>query len=142
MFDRRGGKLMRKLMTVCWTCLMALLVILISAGKSDSSAIIRLSTNLVIVEVEVNDRYGKYVSDLTHNDFIIYEDDTEQKIDFFTRGEVSDRDGVHIRYTIGYYPTNSKRDGQLRSIRVKLRKGKNRGKEIRYYPENYFAPKD
>jgi Ca-activated chloride channel family protein len=44
---------------------------------------ITLNTTLVQVPVVVSERGGRYVSDLTRNDFTIFEDGVKQNIDFF-----------------------------------------------------------
>lgn len=49
-----------------------------------AQAPIRVSVNEVIVPVTVTDEKGRFVSDLARSDFKIYDENKEQKIDFFS----------------------------------------------------------
>jgi len=51
---------------------------------SDAQARITVNSNLVILPVTVRDRAGELIPDLTREDFRIFEDNVEQKIDVFT----------------------------------------------------------
>src|SRR3979490_2402059 len=51
---------------------------------SDARAKIIVNSNLVILPVTVKDRSGNLVPDLGRDEFRVFEDDVEQKIDVFT----------------------------------------------------------
>ncbi|MEK7723283.1 MAG: hypothetical protein AAB336_02960, partial [Acidobacteriota bacterium] len=53
------------------------------AGAVDDDEIIKVETNLVTIPVTVLDRDGRFVSGLQQNDFQIFEDGTQQKIEYF-----------------------------------------------------------
>lgn len=50
---------------------------------SDDGEVIKVETNLVTMPVSVLDRDGRFISGLQKNDFKIFEDGVEQKIDYF-----------------------------------------------------------
>lgn len=47
---------------------------------------------------------------------------------------------IRNQYTLAYYPTNAKKDGTFRAVRVEASSGKERGLIIRTRP-GYYAPK-
>ncbi|MEO7538562.1 MAG: VWA domain-containing protein [Pyrinomonadaceae bacterium] len=49
----------------------------------DDNGVIRIETNLVTMPVSVIDRDGRFISGLQKNDFKIFENGTEQKVDYF-----------------------------------------------------------
>ena len=49
----------------------------------DDDEVIRIETNLVTMPVSVLDRDGRFISGLKQSDFKIFEDDVEQKVDYF-----------------------------------------------------------
>ena len=55
-----------------------------SAPLANAQAPIRVSVNEVIVPVTVTDDKGRFVSNLTKSDFRIFDENKEQKIDFFS----------------------------------------------------------
>ena len=55
-----------------------------AAPLSDALARITVNSNLVILPVTVKDRSGELIPDLTRDDFRVFEDKVEQKIDVFT----------------------------------------------------------
>ncbi len=54
-----------------------------TAKTADGDDVIRVETNLVTIPVSVSDRNGFYVSDLREQNFKIFEDGIEQKIEYF-----------------------------------------------------------
>jgi hypothetical protein len=111
-------------------------------GNEDEAEIacgLQMSTRLVIVEVEVKDRSGNCVFNLSHNDFLVYEDRKKQEVAFCSAEEILETGIFPIKYTIAYWPPNEIRDGTFRSIRVKVRDAKDKGITVRYCPEWYFA---
>src|ERR1700758_2175265 len=56
----------------------------VSAPKAHAQAPIQVSVNEVIVPVTVTDDKGRFVSNLTQKDFKIFDENREQKIDFFS----------------------------------------------------------
>lgn len=93
----------------------------------------------VTVDVEVTDKRGRFVSGLNYRDFIVYEDNLKQPIDFFTEEEVLISGRTVIKYNIGYVSRNEERDGKYRSIRVETREGKSRKPKVFSSPNGYFA---
>jgi VWFA-related protein len=55
-----------------------------SPAPSDARAKISVNSNLVILPVTVKDRSGNLVPDLRRDEFRVFEDDVEQKIDVFS----------------------------------------------------------
>src|SRR5579863_6537649 len=51
---------------------------------SDARAKITVNTNLVVLPVTVKDRSGRLVPDLSKDEFRVFEDNVEQRIDVFT----------------------------------------------------------
>jgi VWFA-related protein len=51
---------------------------------NDAQARITVNSNLVVLPVTVKDRSGEMIPDLTRDDFRVFEDNVEQKIDVFT----------------------------------------------------------
>jgi VWFA-related protein len=49
----------------------------------DDDSVIRVETNLVTMPVSVLDREGRFISGLQQNDFRIFENGVEQKVDYF-----------------------------------------------------------
>ena len=60
----------------------------LSAQKEEPP--IKLSTDLVLVNVTVTDVDGNYIRKLGQGDFVIYDDGAPQKIDFFESDEQSE----------------------------------------------------
>ena len=58
-----------------------------SAPAQDQDDVVRVSTDLVVINATVLDKDGKFVRGLKRTDFHIFEDDTEQKIASFTAEE-------------------------------------------------------
>jgi Ca-activated chloride channel homolog len=50
---------------------------------ADDNEVIKVETNLVTMPVSVLDRDGRFISGLRQNDFKIFEDGVEQKLDYF-----------------------------------------------------------
>jgi len=55
-----------------------------TTAQSDAQTRIRVNTSLVVLPVTVKDRAGNLVADLQRNEFRVFEDNIEQKIDVFT----------------------------------------------------------
>ena len=60
-----------------------------SAGPEevDAGDVIRVNTTLVTIPVSVMDRDGKYIPNLSKNDFRLWEDGVEQDVAFFASAE-------------------------------------------------------
>lgn len=56
-------------------------------ATDDSEGLVKVETNLVTIPVSVFDRYGLYVPNLRKEDFKIFEDGTEQQIEYFGTSE-------------------------------------------------------
>jgi hypothetical protein len=93
-----------------------------------------VQVDLVNVLFTVTDRKGKLVTDLEKNNLKIYEDNKLQTITNFTRE--TDRN----QYTLGYKPTNTRRDGTWRTVTVKLNNTKSSKKVVARTKHGYYAP--
>lgn len=58
-----------------------------AVATDDSEGLVKVETNLVTIPVSVFDRYGLYVPNLRKEDFKIFEDGTEQQIEYFGTSE-------------------------------------------------------
>lgn len=54
---------------------------------ADSEGVVKVDVNLVTIPVSVFDRHGLYISNLTKNDFKIFEEGKEQQIEYFGTSE-------------------------------------------------------
>ncbi len=57
------------------------------ADAVEDNEILRIETNLVSLPVKVLDRSGKFIAGLKKEDFKVFEDDVEQKIEYFSNVE-------------------------------------------------------
>ena len=79
----------------------------------------------VYIDVEVKDRKGMAVPNLSRKNFRVYEDGVRQEVSAFMQvGEQSDG-----KYTLLYYPTNIRFDGLRRKVQVGTRA--NEGRKLR-----------
>ena len=96
-----------------------------------------LGTLMVIVEVEVKDPSGYYVSGLKAQDFIVYENGEAHRIVFCSEHNTDTVTHFAREYLIGYTPRNTTNSPRLRKIKVKFATEKNGELSIRYYPKKY-----
>jgi Ca-activated chloride channel homolog len=61
----------------------------VAAPQSEDGETIKLDATLVNIPVLVSDRSGRYVPQLSEQDFLLYEDGTQQQVAFFTNEEVA-----------------------------------------------------
>ena len=112
-----------------------------STGQvDDSQPVIICSTPLVIVEIEVQDGYRWPVSNLTKDDFVVFEDGIEQQVAFFQRDTAPNTEDPQVHYRIGYYPPS--KDGEFKRVRVRFRNtndAKNKGLRLTHSPKGYYA---
>jgi|SoiMethySBSTD1v2_1073268.scaffolds.fasta_scaffold1669779_2 hypothetical protein len=79
----------------------------------------------VYIDVEIKDRKGMAVPNLSRKNFRVYEDGVRQEISAFMQvGEQSDG-----KYTLLYYPTNIRFDGLRRKVQVETQA--NEGRKLR-----------
>ena len=64
--------------------LTAICIVGVTATIAKGQAPIKVSVNEVIVPVTVTDEKGRFLSNLTRDDFKIFDENKEQKIDFFS----------------------------------------------------------
>jgi hypothetical protein len=83
-----------------------------TAAAQDAPAVPKLDENLNRVMVSVTEALGRAVTGLTKQDFQLWENELEQKIDSFSPGNVPGE------YVLAYKPTNSAKDGSWRTLRV------------------------
>ncbi len=69
------------------TVLLVALMTLSPALAYQDDQVLRLETNLVLVEATVTDKDGNFIQDLKADDFTIYEDGQPQNVDFFDKNE-------------------------------------------------------
>lgn len=75
----------RALSTRCFLSALAVAVCAVTHGSvASAQAPIQVSVNEVIVPVTVADEKGRFVSNLVKSDFHLYDENKEQKIDFFS----------------------------------------------------------
>jgi Ca-activated chloride channel family protein len=55
-------------------------------GESADVDVVRVETNLAVCNVEVRDKSGNIITDLTQSDFVVTEDDQPQRIEHFSLG--------------------------------------------------------
>jgi hypothetical protein len=95
---------------------------------------------LVMVDILVRDGYHWPVSDLTVKDFSVFEDGTEQEIQFFQRKDWPDAEAAPGQYQLGYYLRI--KDGEYKKVRVRFRDAevaKDKGLRLAYSPKGYYA---
>src|SRR5262249_53057229 len=74
-----------------------------------------------VVRVNVTDRQGKEIPDLTKDDFIIYEDGVRQELQDWKRNVGPNRQPEQSMYEAGYLPNTLHFRGEWRKIRVVVR---------------------
>src|SRR5438094_2460867 len=55
-------------------------------GEAADIDVVRVETNLAVCNVEVRDKSGNIITDLTQSDFVVTEDDQPQRIEHFSLG--------------------------------------------------------
>src|SRR6185295_19504445 len=68
---------------------------------SDEQEVIRVTSNLVSVDVVVKDKKGKFVTDLKADDFTVLENGVPQHIEFFDSTLTSERGAGQPASTVG-----------------------------------------
>jgi Ca-activated chloride channel family protein len=81
---RPFSKTKSPLLSALFACLLALNVSAVRAQKDDEEEVVRVNTNLVVLNVTVTDSAGRYVHKLSRGDFKIFEDGREQRIGLFS----------------------------------------------------------
>ena len=66
-----------------YICGLLLVLFLPLIGHAQEDDVVKVKSNLVNIDVIVKDKKGKYVSDLKPEDFVITENGSPQKIEFF-----------------------------------------------------------
>jgi hypothetical protein len=94
------------------------------------------------VRVNVTDRQGKEIADLTKDDFIIYEDGVKQILDFWKRNAGPDRQADQPMYEVGYLPNTRHFRGEWRKIRIVVRNQDERKLKVEFTPKGYYAKKE
>lgn len=69
------------------TCILAALLIIAPAFAQQDDKPIRLQTDLVTIDATVTDKDGNFIRNLKAEDFVLYEDGEQQKLDFFEANE-------------------------------------------------------
>jgi TonB family protein len=100
-------------------------------------------SHLVVVNITVTDLNGESIDGLGARDFVVTEDGVTQSINTFEfhRVDTPSPGTPSSYYVVGYYPTNSKQDGQFRKIQVIDKNDTTAKVEYRsgYYPNKPFA---
>src|SRR5258708_36948558 len=77
------------------------------AGQQ-SGTVIKKESRLVLVDAVVTDKKGKYVRDLTQNDFKVYEDNKEQQVSSFSTGaDIAIQANAQKHYLILFFDNSS-----------------------------------
>lgn len=97
---------------------------------------------MTVVEVEVEDKQGKKVSDLSKDDFIVCEDGVRQELQFWQRRGALETESKQAAYKMGYFPSNQVFNGKFRKIRVEARTKDERKLRVKFSPEGYYAKKE
>src|SRR5215469_16032529 len=77
-----------------------------AAPAQETGVVIKRESKLVLVDAVVTDKKGKYVRDLTANDFKVFEDSKEQAISSFSTGAEASNQPVNVqtrRYVILFF---------------------------------------
>src|SRR5713226_1857606 len=78
------------------------------AAVEQSAAVIKKEWRLVLVDAVVTDKKGKYIRDLTQNDFKVYEDNKEQQVSSFSTGaDVAVQANAQKHYLILFFDNSS-----------------------------------
>ena len=81
---RPSSKTISLLLLCLLACLSAQLASGVSAQKDDEEEVVRVNSDLVVLNVTVTDAKGRYVHQLKRADFKIFEDGREQRIGLFS----------------------------------------------------------
>jgi VWFA-related protein len=77
-------------------------------AAQQSGTVIKKESRLVLVDAVVTDKKGKYVRDLTQNDFKVYEDNKEQQVSSFSTGaDIAVQANAQKRYLILFFDNSS-----------------------------------
>lgn len=76
--------------------LSAALIVVAASGLAGQPGRFRAGVELVNVAVMVMDRQGRFITDLTAEDFAVYEDGRKQDVTHFLRGD-ADREALNLR---------------------------------------------
>ncbi|MEW6125878.1 MAG: VWA domain-containing protein [Acidobacteriota bacterium] len=68
-------------------CIILTLSLLLSALAQQDDKPIKLQTDLVAIDVTITDKDGNFLRNLKREDFVIYEDNEPQKVEFFEANE-------------------------------------------------------
>lgn len=97
---------------------------------------------MAVVKVNVTDLQGKEITDLTKDDFILYEDGVKQELQYWKRNVGPDRQPDQSMYEAGYLPDTRYFIGEWRKIRVKVRKQGETKLKVQFSPNGYYAKKE
>jgi Ca-activated chloride channel family protein len=79
-----GSQTKSPLLLSLLACILALNVSAVRAQKEDEEEVVRVNSELVVLNVTVTDSEGRYVHKLRRGDFKIFEDGREQRIGLFS----------------------------------------------------------
>ena len=80
-----------------WAAQVAVMAIVCTAVATTQEPVFRAGAEVVSVAVTVSDRHGQFLTDLTREEFEIYEDGDKQAIEYFARGDdLEDGPELHI----------------------------------------------
>jgi hypothetical protein len=112
------------------------------ASKIKNDQIIVCNVLEVVVSANVTGRQGEEISDLTKDDFIIYEDGVKQELVDWKRNVGLDRQADQSMYEVGYSPNTRHFKGEWRKIRVVVRNQEERKLKVEFAPSGYYAKKE
>ena len=108
--------------------------------KNDDQIICRVFE--AVVRVDVTDRRGKESTDLTKDDFIIYEDGVKQELFYWKRNVGPDRPPDQPMYEAGYLPNTRHFRGEWCKVHIVVRNQDERKLRVQFAPNGYYAKKE
>jgi TonB family protein len=81
----------------------------------------RTETRLVVTAVTVSYPNGSAIHGLTASDFVVREDGVPQTVSFFDVRNGGGAEPPSDYYVLGYYPINTRADGQVRKIDISVK---------------------
>src|SRR5258708_27271773 len=79
-----------------------------TAAEQQPAVVIKRESKLVLVDSVVTDKKGKYIRDLTQNDFKVFEDNKEQQVSTFSAGaDAATQASGQRRYLILFFDNST-----------------------------------
>lgn len=72
---------------IAFLCILEVIALVTPSLTQQSDQAIKLQTDLVTIDATVTDKNGNFIRNLSTEDFVVYEDDQPQKVEFFEANE-------------------------------------------------------